>query len=292
MTTRLLQCHDDIFVKMELDNPGGSHKYRAAKNIIESSIISGKIIPQKTTIIEKTGGNFGLGLLAVCSRVGVGVDLAVGLSFSKYKRKILRSFGAQLIGIDLLQQGMTPREVVEYHISKQEVHGKHYFYTDQFNNKLGVEAHRIQTGSEIARQLKENNSGNNVIFIGCAGTGASFTGTCNALKDHGYNVIPILIEPEGCDSKNEIFVDHRIEGVSVGVRPPFLEWNLISETMTVSSSEFMKARQKFFSETGLLLGNSSAASMAAAYRIREEKRLQSIPIVTIAYDSGLWYDDY
>jgi cysteine synthase len=45
--------------------------------------------PGVTTVIEKTGGSFGFGLLAACHKYQVAVELAVGLGFSQTKRDLL-----------------------------------------------------------------------------------------------------------------------------------------------------------------------------------------------------------
>lgn len=62
--SKLIRTGDRILTKLEMNNPGGSHKYRAASFIIETALRSGKITPGLTTVIEKTGGNFGFGLVA------------------------------------------------------------------------------------------------------------------------------------------------------------------------------------------------------------------------------------
>lgn len=75
-------------------------------------------------------------------------SLAVGLSFSQTKRDLLECFGARLIGKEMLMAGATPKDVVMHHLDNQVALGKSYFYTDQFNNPVGIEAHRYQTASE------------------------------------------------------------------------------------------------------------------------------------------------
>jgi len=155
MITRLIQCNEEIFFKAELENLGGSHKYRAAKYIIQEGIKDGKITPGKTTIIEKTGGNFGFGLSAVCKKYNLQMDLAIGLSFSQLKRDLLEFLGANLIGKNMLKDGLSPKEVVHYYLEHQNSMGKSYFYTNQFQNQLGVEVHRKYTGNELAEQLHQ-----------------------------------------------------------------------------------------------------------------------------------------
>lgn len=291
--SHLVQCASQIFVKTELDNPGCSHKYRAAKFIVDQAVACGDIIPGVTTVIEKTGGNFGFGLLMACQAHGVGVELAIGLSFSQRKRNLLEFLGARLIGKEMLAAGMTPKEVVQYHLDEQHTLGKQYFYTDQFQNRMGVEAHRQQTGAELVAQLKQReDTGQEVVLVGGAGTGASFTGISLALRDAGFRFNTVLVEPEGCDMRSGQFSEHRIEGISVGVSAPFLNWELVHEVQTVQLQEVLAAQRWFYLQTGIFVGNSSAANIAVARSIQAAKRFDGVPIVTLAYDSGLWYDDF
>ncbi|MDX1456395.1 MAG: pyridoxal-phosphate dependent enzyme [Marinobacter sp.] len=282
---------DRLFVKLEMNNPGGSHKFRAADRIVRCAIERGDIVPGKTTVIEKTGGNFGFGLLASCYQHNVQVDLAIGLGFSPVKRKLLESFGARLIGIDMLENGKTPREVVEHYLAIQAQLGRHYYYTDQFNNADGVTAHRCSTGRELVDQLVNQRVGRKVLFVGGAGTGASFTGITQALNEHGFDVETVLVEPAECDSRNGVFADHRLEGMAVGVMPPFLDWSLVNEVCSVTLDEMLAAQRHFYMNNGLYLGNTSAACFAVARQLLERPEHADRAIVTLAYDSGLWYSD-
>lgn len=57
--SKLVRTGERILTKLEMNNPGGSHIYRAASFIIEAGLRSGDMVPGVTTVIEKTGGNFG-----------------------------------------------------------------------------------------------------------------------------------------------------------------------------------------------------------------------------------------
>ncbi|MDO4682888.1 MAG: pyridoxal-phosphate dependent enzyme [Lautropia sp.] len=289
----LIECPESIFVKPELNSPGLSHKYRAAKLIIDEAVSQGAITPGTTTVIEKTGGNFGLGLVFACQHHGIDVELAVGLSFSQKKRRLLEFLGARLIGQEMLKRGMTPKEVIDFHLSQQHSMGKKYYFPDQFSNRLGIEAHRQETGHELARSLADrSNLAKDIIFIGGAGTGASMTGISIALRESGFSLQSILVEPDGSNMRTGSFSDHRLEGISVGVPAPFLDWDLISGVQSVTLDEVLAAQRWFFQNTGLLIGNSSAANIAVARRLRRNQTFKNLPLITIAYDSGSWYDDF
>jgi cysteine synthase len=53
--------HATILCKLEMQNPGGSLKDRIALNIIEQAEARGEISPDKTTIVDFTSGNTGIG---------------------------------------------------------------------------------------------------------------------------------------------------------------------------------------------------------------------------------------
>lgn len=286
--TPLREVEPGLLVKFEIDKPGASHKVRAARHIIQRAVQAGIIVSGKTTVIEKTGGNFGLGLVLACTEIGVPVELAVGLSFSPLKRRYLEFSGATLIGIDQLKAGATPREVVEWHLTNAVTLGKSYFYTDQFNNPGSIEAHEYETGPEIASQLKELENIQAVSFVTCAGTGAHLTGIARALRRAGFIVELTLVEPTGCNSRAGIFVDHRFEGMAVGVKPPLLDWDLVDHTVHVDQATMLATQQRFAAKHGYFVGNTSAACISVASALAN-RMPPSHKVLTIAYDHGLWY---
>lgn len=286
--TPLREIKPGLLVKFELDNAGASHKARAARHIVRCAIEAGHIVPGQTTVIEKTGGNFGLGLVLACSEIGVPVELVVGLSFSPLRRHLLEVIGAKLIGIDRLKAGETPREVVDWHMANAATLGKSYFYTDQFNNPMSIAAHEYETGPEIVHQLRELNLIRVIHFVSCAGTGAHLTGITRALRRAGYLVNVTLVEPTGCDSRSGVFVEHRFEGMAVGIQPPLLDWDLVGDTVRVDHATMLATQQRFAAIHGYFVGNSSAACIAVASALAD-RMPASHKVLTIAYDHGLWY---
>jgi cysteine synthase len=280
---------NNILLKLECNNPGGSHKTRAARRIINNGIKEGKILPGVTTVIEKTGGNFGFGLIVACREYNLPVELVVGLSYSKLKRHCLVFSGAELVGQEMLANNSDPLTVIETYIENSVNTGKHYFYPDQFNNTNNIEAHEKDTGAELVQQLRYLPDIENILFVACAGTGASITGVTRALKYHGYNVDTVLVEPRGCNSINGVFVDHKMEGMSVGISPPLIDWELISYRVEVEHDEMLKTQAWFLNQSGYFIGNTSAACLSVARSLEKKKRKEKQKIVCLAYDLGHWY---
>lgn len=289
MITPIINLTNNIFAKFEAFNVSGSHKVRAAHFIISSAIKKGQIIPGKTTVIEKTGGNFGFGLIYACNEFNLDIELAIGLSFSKKKRLYLEALGAKLIGKEMLERGKTPKEVVEYHLQNANNFGKDYFYTDQFNNIDSLNGHLKSTGPEICHQLINLIDSRELFFVSCAGTGASLMGIRKSLIANGFSVKTCLVEPSGCDSENEKFTDHRFEGMAVGVSPPFINWNDIDIKIHIDFEIALDEQKYIAKKIGQFVGNTSAACVAASRII--EKENPHTPILTMIYDHGLWYDD-
>jgi cysteine synthase len=247
------------------------------------------IVPGRTTVIEKTGGNFGFGLIVACAELDVPVELAVGLSFSPIKRRLLEAWGAKLIGLDMLNAGASPREVVERQLELGIQDGRHYFYSDQFNNRGSVEAHEFETGPEIVAQLERWPELDAIVFVSCAGTGASLTGVARSLRAVGLEVKVVLVEPEGCNSKHNVFVQHSLEGMSVGVAPPFIDWALVSEIRQVTSRQVDETCKRFARQYGYFVGRTSGACLAVAEALVLECT-NRCKVLAMVYDHGLWYE--
>ncbi|HEC45820.1 MAG TPA: pyridoxal-phosphate dependent enzyme, partial [Epsilonproteobacteria bacterium] len=85
-----------ILGKCEFMNPTSSVKDRIALNMINEAIKAGQIT-DKTTIIEPTSGNTGIGLAAICASKGLKLILTMPDSMSIERQKLLTYLGAKLV---------------------------------------------------------------------------------------------------------------------------------------------------------------------------------------------------
>ena len=89
----------DIFVKMELLNPGFSVKDRIGIGMIERAERAGQLKPGGT-IIEPTAGNTGVGLALAGVQKGYRVILCVPENFSIEKREVMKASAARYYAED------------------------------------------------------------------------------------------------------------------------------------------------------------------------------------------------
>lgn len=281
--TPMISPLPNLKVKLEIFNPAGSHKARAARHILRKAIEDGELKPGgPRRIIEKSGGNFGIGLAYEAAKHDIGVDLVVGLSFSSIKRRLCEEYGARLIGIDLLQQGLQPKEIVAHYLNQQ---GGEYFFTDQFANRENLNAHLRETAPEIAGQIRPDSSHfDGITLVLSAGTGAHVCALESTLGNEFPNLRVVVPEPENCSFREGIFGTHSQQGAAVGVTPPFLDLKKVNQFEPVSDLEAIEGQQQFARDCGIYPGPTSGANYFLAKRIaaREPHQL----VVTMIYDAG------
>ncbi len=288
----LFQPADNAFFKLENLGAGGSHKSRAARWMIRRAIERGELTPfSGQTIIEKTGGNLGIGLAVEAARWGFGLDLAVGLSFSPLKRQMLAFFGASLVGLDMLREGAQPVDVIDWHLKHARRLNKRYYYVNQFENRANVDAHFLETGPELIGQLAIATTigARRIVLVGGIGSGASLSGVGHALKDAFRNVEVIGVQPKGCDILANQFVDHDLQGIAVGINPETFDESIVDRFIWCSESAAHEARKAWAQQFGIFPGNTSGANIWTVNTLQQTPGYEDAIFVSFIYDNGEAY---
>ena len=271
----------EIFAKFESLNPGGSIKDRICLNMINSAESEGLIDPKKTTIIEPTSGNTGIGLALVCAAKGYKLILTMPEDMSEERRMMLSAYGAEVV--------LTPKETqMQGSIDKaQELLNsiKFSFSPRQFDNKSNPEIHKKTTALEILQQMDSKIDA----FIAGVGTGGTISGVGTILKSKIPDVRIIAVEPEECATISEgISNPHQIQGIGAGFIPKTLDKESFDTVYKVKGSDAVKMTKILSKDHGIFVGISAGANIFASIEI-SKKMLPGSKIVTILCDTGERY---
>lgn len=271
--------HSHIYAKLEMFNPGGSIKDRLGQYLIQDGIDKGKI-NATTTIIEPTAGNTGIGVALAAQQHHLPSILVVPEKFSYEKQTLMKALGAKLIN--------TPSEDgIKGAIKKArelEAQTPNSYVPMQFENPANPAAYYHTLAPELIEDLGQPITA----FVAGAGSGGTFTGIAQYLKEQNPDTKAIVVEPEGSILNGGPAHAHRTEGIGVEFIPPFFDKVTIDETMTIPDADAFAQVRKMAAEQGLFIGSSSGAALAASLKLAESLPENS-RIVTVFPDSSERY---
>ena len=188
--------HTRVYAKLEWYNPFGAVKDRIAANLLADAETRGLIEAGRTTLVEPTSGNTGLGLTMMANAKGYAVRTPISNKIPLEKRAVLRFFGADVIELndELCPAPGAPEGAIA--VARQLAFMPDFHMLDQYRNEANPESHYKTTGPEIWRQT----GGKVTHFVAGLGTCGTITGTGRFLKEQNPSVQVIGVHPaEGHD---------------------------------------------------------------------------------------------
>ena len=246
----------DVALKLEFFNPIASVKDRIGVAMVLALEEQGALRPGGT-VIESTSGNTGIGLAFVAAARGYRLILTMPESVSIERRKMLAHLGAQV--------ELTPREKgMNGAIARAKellAATPGAVMADQFGNPANPAIHRQTTAEEIWHDT----AGAVDIVVSGIGTGGTFTGIGQVLKQRKPGLRMVAVEPEASPVLSGGNPGpHPLQGIGAGFKPDILDMSLADEIIQVSNADsFANARRMARSE-GIPGGISSGAALTAA----------------------------
>ncbi|WP_146550046.1 cysteine synthase A [Rummeliibacillus suwonensis] len=271
----------NVFIKLESFNPGGSVKDRAALNMIVQAEKEGKLIPGKSTIIEPTSGNTGIGLAMVCATRGYRCIITMPDNATKERIKIMKAYGAEvhLTPSALRMQG----SIDEAKRIAEDI--PNHFIPMQFENPANADAHRETTAVEIIDTFDDQLDA----FILTAGTGGTVTGTGEELKKRIPNLKIYVVEPAGSPVLSGGKPGpHKIPGTGPGFIPKILNRQIYDDILHIEDEDAQVMARRLAAEEGIFVGASGAASAYMAIQVAKNLP-SSANVLCLAPDTGERY---
>src|SRR5579875_1515345 len=242
-----------VYVKLESYNPAGSVKDRPALNMINEAERALKIEPGRSTIIEPTSGNTGIGLAMVCAAKGYRCVITMPDNATEERVKILKAYGAEVYLTPASQR--MPGAIDKANELAATIPDS--FIPMQFENPANPDAHRGTTAVEILEAF----DGQLDAFVLTAGTGGTVTGTGEVLKQRIPGLKIYVVEPAGSPvlSGGEPG-PHKIPGTGPGFIPPVLNRDVYDELLHIEDQDAEVMARRLAAEEGILVGPSGAAA--------------------------------
>ena len=254
-----------IYGKLEGNNPGGSVKDRAAKNMIQAAIARGELKPG-TKLIEATSGNTGIALAMIARLYGFEIELAMPSNSTRERILTMEAFGAKVTLTESIESAR------DYAVDKAATGD--YILLNQFENPDNYLAHYASTGPEIFRDTQ----GKITHFVSSMGTTGTIMGTSMYLKEQNPAIQIIGCQPtEGS----------KIPGIRrwpIAYRPKIYQPERVDRIMDISEEEATEMTRRLAKEEGVFAGMSSGGGVVASIRLANE--LESGLIVCILCDRG------
>ena len=264
-----------IYAKLEKNNPAMSIKDRVARAMIEDAIERGALKPGMK-IVEPTSGNTGIALAMIGKQLGYPVTIVMPASMSEERKKLIRSFGAELL---LVKEGGMQAAVDK---AKELAESGAYFMADQFNNPTNPRTHEEITGPEILKALDAIDA-----FVAGIGTGGTVTGVGRALKAHKKNTLIVGLEPAESPLLSAGKAGgHKIQGIGANFVPGNYDPEVVDRILTVEGDAAIAMAKKLAAEEGLSVGISAGANVVGALRLAEEVKGN---VVTVLPDAAERY---
>ena len=259
---------NNIFVKLEGNNPGGSVKDRPAMRMISDAEKNG-IIKKGDTLIEATSGNTGIALSMAAAVKGYKMIIIMPETASDERIKTMKVYGSKVILVDKEKDMEGARDLANKMRDNNEG-----IVLDQFSNPSNYFSHFDTTAPEIWKQT----DGKITHFVSAMGTTGTITGVSLFLKEKSKDIKIIGVQPKD---------GARIPGIrrwKKGYLPPIFKNAIVDEIIDISQEDAEKTTMQLTKESGLFCGISSGANIFIARQIAN--KIENACVVTIICDRG------
>jgi cysteine synthase B len=267
----------EIWAKLEWFNPGGSVKDRAARGIIRDAVEQGLVgRGSPRALLDSTSGNTGIAYAWIGASLGVKVALVMPGNVSEARKRIARSFGAELIFSDAQEQSDGAIRLARKLAKEQP---DRFCYVDQYSNAANPRAHELGTAPEIWKQTQ----GRVTHIVAGLGTGGTVMGTGRGLRSKRPDIQVIGVEPAEAL--------HGLEGLKhmpSSIVPPIYKEEELDRKLSITTDEGWDMAERLIRDEGLLAGHSAGAAATGALQVAKESSAagQKAVVVTLLPDKA------
>lgn len=251
-----------VHLKLECKNPGGSVKDRTARGLVADLERRG-FLRRDSVLVESTSGNLGVSLARIAHARGLRLVAVVDPAASEDCVRRMSELGAVVevvqdrdaAGGYLLSRLARVRELCES--------SGRFVWPDQYRNPANPLAHEIGTGPEVLRQM----GGAVDAILVAVSTGGTLAGMARCFRRSSAGTRLVAVDARGSVALGGKPAPRLLTGIGASRRSTFLPPDLYDESMLVADPVAFAFCRALSSSTGLRVGGSSGAVIAAAARL-------------------------
>jgi N-(2-amino-2-carboxyethyl)-L-glutamate synthase len=278
-------------LKLEQANPTGSIKYRTAIGLAAALDADYPLGPG-TTVVESTSGNLGIALARVLGELGCRFIAVVDPKVPRPVHDLLMANGATIVEVAtrdahggyLLTRLAKVQELLD---SDSDLR-----WTDQYTNRANPEIHRTTLALELVAQT----AGTVDAVLIAVSTGGTLAGISESLRLTTPSARIYAVDVKGSLVTSDHAHAHLLTGLGATRKSSFLRIDHYDQALRVADTDAIACCRMLAHDTGLALGGSGGAVIAAFIDAIDSKiPVPRCPVAVIAdggekYRSTL-YDD-
>jgi 2,3-diaminopropionate biosynthesis protein SbnA len=273
----------NVYLKLEGDNPGGSIKDRTAHSLLRGLEKTGQL-STGVRLVESSSGNLAIGLAMLSRDRGHRFTAVVDPKVTAENMRRLHDLGAETTMVE------TPDETGGYlltrlaRIREMLAEDPGLLWTNQYSNAANPEAHYSGTAPEIFRQMEHRVD---AVFVAVS-TGGTLAGIGRYFREASPDTRIIAVDARGSVALGGSPGVRILTGIGSSRRSEFVTPGLYDELIYVGDREAFAFCRALDAATGIKVGGSSGACMAACALYLQSHR-KTERAVCICADRGEHY---
>ncbi|MEU1176793.1 pyridoxal-phosphate dependent enzyme [Streptomyces sp. NPDC005820] len=265
VTVDVLGTGRRIHLKLEGHNVTGSIKARTAYGLVRGLAEDGRLRPG-AHLLESTSGNLGVALASMARFLGMRFTAVIDPMITAESRKRLVDLDANIVEVDepdpaggyLLSRLAKVSELLD--------RDDRYVWVDQYNSARNPDIHRRMTGPEILDQMV---TPPDAVFAAIS-TGGTFAGLSRCFRENRPQTHMVAVDVNGSVAFGGRPGRRHLPGVGASRRSAFLDDSLVDHLTYTSIEEAVYYCRTLLRESGIHLGGSAGAVVAACVRYLAE----------------------
>ncbi|WP_028193135.1 2,3-diaminopropionate biosynthesis protein SbnA [Salinispora pacifica] len=248
-----------FYAKLEALNPGGSMKDRSAVAMVLGAVDSGELVPGRSTVVESSSGNLGIGLAQVCRWLDLRFVCVIDPKTTAQNCAIMSAYGAELdrvtepdndLGDFLAARLRRVRELLD---SEPDA-----YWPNQYANPLNGRAQEAIM-REVVTALDEPVDH---LFV-ATGSCGTIHGCARYKAAHGLRTRITAVDAEGSAIFGGSTCRRLIPGHGAAIRPGLYHDGIADSVVRVTDQDCVVGCRRLVGAEAILSGGSSGAVVSA-----------------------------